>query len=109
MRQMMDFGEQEELTIEAIGQKIAAEDREAVIAAIRKAHDPAGYGLYAVEFRVKNRDGGVRWISKRSQTTVVGTGSERRPVRTVGSGLDVTARKEAEVELEKLVAERTAK
>jgi PAS domain S-box-containing protein len=109
MRKMMDFGEQEEITLEAIGQKIAAEDREAVIAAIQKAHDPTGDGLYAVEFRVKSRDGRIRWISKRSQTTFEGIGHERRPVRTIGSGLDVTARKEAEAELEKLVTERTAK
>jgi PAS domain S-box-containing protein len=109
MRKMMDFEEQEEITLEAIGQRIAVEDREAVLAAIRKAHDPAGDGLYAVEFRVRSRDGRVRWISKRSQTTFEGTGSERRAVWTVGSGLDVTARKEAEAELEKVVAERTTK
>jgi signal transduction histidine kinase/CheY-like chemotaxis protein len=109
MRKMMDFGEQEEITLEAIGQRIAVEDRESVIAAIRKAHDPAGDGLYAVEFRVRTRDGHIRWISKRSQTSFEGAGSKRRPVRTVGSGLDVTARKEAEAELEKVVVERTAK
>jgi PAS domain S-box-containing protein len=109
MRKMMDFGEREEITLEEIGQKIAAEDREAVIAAIRKAHDPAGDGLYAVEFRVRTRDGRMRWISKRSQTSFGWVGNERRPVRTVGSGLDVTARKETEAELEKLVTERTAK
>ena len=57
MRKMMDFAEEEELTLQAVGEKIAAEDREAVIAAIRKAHDPAGDGSYAVEFRVKSRDG----------------------------------------------------
>jgi PAS domain S-box-containing protein len=109
MRKMMDFGEEEELTLQAIGEKIAPEDRDLVIAAIHKAHDPAGDGSYTVEFRVRTRDGRVRWISKRSQTTFEGVGSERRPVRTVGSGLDVTARKEAEAELEKLVLERTAK
>lgn len=109
MRQMMDFGEDEKLTLQAIGEKIAPEDRDSVIAAIHKAHDPAGDGSYAVEFRVRTRDGRVRWISKRSQTTFEGVGSERRPVRTVGSGLDVTSRKEAEAELEKLVIERTAK
>jgi signal transduction histidine kinase/CheY-like chemotaxis protein len=109
MRKMMDFAEQEEITLQAIGEKIAAEDKEAVIAAIRKAHDPAGDGSYAVEFRVRSREGRVRWISKRSQTFFEGAGSERRPVRTIGSGLDVTARKESEAELEKLVTERTAK
>jgi len=87
MRQMMDFGEEEEITLQAIGQRIADEDREAVIAAIEKAHDPAGDGLFEIEYRVRRRDGRVRWISKRSQTTFEGAGSGRRPVRTVGSGL----------------------
>ena len=109
MRKMMDFGEEEDITLEAVGQKIAPEDRDVVMAAIHKAHDPAGDGSYAVEFRVRTRDGRIRWISKRSQTTFDGFGSERRPVRTVGSGLDVTARKETEAELEKLVVERTGK
>jgi PAS domain S-box-containing protein len=109
MRKMMDFGEHEQVTLQAIGQRIAAEDRDAVIAAIQKAHDPAGDGSYDVEFRVRTRDGRVRWISKRSQTSFEGTGPHRRAVRTVGSGLDVTASKEAEAELEKLVTERTAK
>jgi PAS domain S-box-containing protein len=109
MRQMMDFGEEEEITLQAIGQRIAGEDREAVLAAIQKAHDPAGDGLFEIEYRVRSRDGRVRWISKRSQTTFEGAGSGRRPVRTVGSGLDVTARKEAQAEMEKVVMERTAK
>jgi PAS domain S-box-containing protein len=109
MRKMMGFGEDEELTLQAIGEKIVAQDREAFVAAARKAHDPAGDGLFEIEFRVRSREGQVRWISTRSQTSFEGAGRERHPVRTVGSALDVTARKEAEAELEKLVAERTAK
>jgi PAS domain S-box-containing protein len=109
MRKMMGLGEREELTLQNIGRTIVEEDREAFVAAVRKAHDPAGDGLFEVEFRVKAREGCVRWISKRAQTVFEGEGKERHPVRTVGSALDVTARKEAEAELEKLVAERTAK
>jgi PAS domain S-box-containing protein len=109
MRKMMGFGEHEEIPLSAIGKNVVAEDLEVFAAAVRKAHDPAGDGLFEVEFRVKNRDGRVRWISKRSQTTFEGVGKARRPVRTVGSALDVTAQKEAEAELEKLVAERTGK
>jgi PAS domain S-box-containing protein len=109
MRKMMGFAEHEELTLQTIGRTIVEEDKEVFVAAVRKAHDPAGDGLFEVEFRVKTREGCVRWISKRAQTVFEGEGKERHPVRTVGSALDVTARKEAEAELEKLVAERTAK
>jgi len=109
MRKMIGLGEHEELTLQAIGQRVAEEDREAFAAAVRKAHDPAGDGSFEVEFRVRLPDGRVRWISKRAQTTFEGAGKDRRPVRTVGSALDVTARKEVEAELEKLVVERTVK
>ena len=109
MRKMAGFGEDEELTLPAIAEKVMEEDRAAFAAAVMKAHDPEGDGSFEVEFRVKRADGQIRWISKRAQTTFEGAGRERRPVRTVGSALDVTARKATEAELEKLVAERTAK
>jgi signal transduction histidine kinase len=85
------------------------EDREAFAAAVRKAHDPAREGMFEVEYRVRNRQGQMRWIGARSQTFFGGEESERRPVRTIGVALDITARKEVQMELERLVTERTAK
>ncbi len=109
MRELLGFGQDEEITIDATLRRAVPEDREALLAAIRRAHDPAGDGSFGVEYRVALTDGRIRWISKQSQTFFEGEGSERRPVRTIGAALDVTERKEAQAALERLVAERTAK
>ncbi|MHC1765203.1 MAG: PAS domain S-box protein [Verrucomicrobiia bacterium] len=108
LRELMGFNPEERVTLAAIIDKVVPEDREAMVEALRRAHDPAGEGRFAVDHRVRNAGGRVRWISVRSQTFFEGEGSGRRLVRTIGAGLDVTERKEAQAELEQLVAERTA-
>jgi PAS domain S-box-containing protein len=72
------------------------EDRERIAAAIRRAHDPAGDGLFDVEHRIVRPDGEVRWLVTRSQTFFDGVAEARRPVRTVGAVLDATEGKRLE-------------
>jgi PAS domain S-box-containing protein len=72
------------------------EDRERIVAAIRRAHDPAGDGVFSVEQRIIRSDGEVRWLVTRSQTFFEGEGDARRPVRTVGAVLDATEWKRLE-------------
>ena len=72
------------------------DDRARVDAALLRAHDPAGDGLFDVEFRVRHRDGGYKWLTVRSQTLFEGEGSARRPVRTIGAVRDITSMKQAE-------------
>jgi signal transduction histidine kinase/CheY-like chemotaxis protein len=108
-REIVGFGAEEEITIPGVLAHVVPEDREALGAAIRRAHDPAGNGRFEVEFRVARGGGQVRWVIARSQTFFEGEGSQRRPVRTIGALLDVTERKEFQSRLERLVAERTTK
>jgi PAS domain S-box-containing protein len=75
------------------------EDRERITAAIRRAHDPAGDGLFDVEQRIIRPDGEVRWLVTRSQTLFEGEGAARHPVRTVGAVLDATEWKRLEEQL----------
>jgi PAS domain S-box-containing protein len=75
------------------------EDRERIAAAIRRAHDPAGDGVFSVEQRIIRSDGEVRWLVTRSQTFFEGEGDARRPVRTVGAVLDSTEWKRVEERL----------
>ena len=72
---------------------IYPEDREAMRAAVQRAHDPAGDGLFDVEHRIVRRDGAIRWLATRSETTFEGEGSARRAVRTTGAVIDITERK----------------
>ncbi len=60
---------------------------------------------YRVEFRAHERDGAWRWIEARG---LLVRNAEGRPVRALGVFADVTARKEAQVELERQVTQRTA-
>jgi PAS domain S-box-containing protein len=75
------------------------EDRERISAAIRRAHDPAGDGVFDVELRIIRPDGEVRWTIIRSQTSFEGEGADRHPVRTVGAVLDATEWKRVEERL----------
>jgi PAS domain S-box-containing protein len=72
------------------------EDRERIAAAIRRAHDPAGDGMFDVEQRIIRPDGEVRCLVTRSQTFFEGEGDARHPVRTVGAVLDATEWKRVE-------------
>ncbi len=80
-----------------------------------RAFDPAGDGTVFDEHRIVRPDGSVRWVQVRGQVEFAGDGAERRPVRSRGMVLDITARKRSEQALrefndtlEQRVAERTA-
>jgi PAS domain S-box-containing protein len=57
---------------------------------------------YSFEYRIIRPDGSVRWIYAKGSTIRDESG---RPVRMIGINMDVTDRKEAEAERERLLAE----
>jgi signal transduction histidine kinase len=97
------MGPEEHLTLSEYQARIHPEDRERIVAMIRRAHDPSGDGSYDVEHRIIAADGTPRWIRVRSRTFFGGTGVSRRPVRTVGALMDVTKNKEIERQREWLL------
>ena len=101
-RAIHGWGPDEPVTLAAFVGCIHPEDREKAAAAVMRAHDPAGDGLFDVEHRVVRPDGSVRWASVRSQTFFEGEGAARRPVRTVGATRDITGQRQAEAEKAKL-------
>ncbi|MFP2910126.1 PAS domain-containing protein [Pyxidicoccus sp. 3LFB2] len=75
--------------------RIHAEDRPRVARAIADALAGGNGGHYRVEYRTGPfPDGRVRWVEARGQ---VSFGPEGQPVRFLGTGLDITARKSAEL------------
>jgi PAS domain S-box-containing protein len=94
----------EPVTVPKFLARLHPDDREAIGAAIRRAHDPAGNGSFDVEHRIIRADGEVRWIATRSITLFAGEGSDRHPIRTVGACVDFTDRKLAEEGRERLAA-----
>ena len=52
LRDLFGFGEEEPVTLAAVLERVAAEDREAMAATIQRAHDPAGDGSFEVDYRM---------------------------------------------------------
>lgn len=107
-REILGVGDTSTVSLDVFFTLLHPEERAAVKADVRKAHDPAGDGIYAVEHRVLRGDGEVRWLNCRSRTFFTGEGSGRRPERTIGVAVDITARKRAEIELTASQARLTA-
>ena len=83
---------------DSIGQ-IPLEERGYIGAAIQRAHDPFGDGIYSIEHRIIRRDGAIRWIKVKAQTFFEGEGADRVPIQTIGVVLDITEKKKREIEL----------
>ncbi|NOK37217.1 PAS domain-containing protein [Corallococcus exercitus] len=94
-RAMLGLPAEGEVLLDEAMRFVFEEDRRQVEHAMAEAARPGGSGEYASEFRVRPPQGGppVRWISGRGH---VHFGPDGRPVRFVGTGLDVTEHKLAE-------------
>lgn len=98
-RRIHGAGPDEPITLDLYLGRIHPEDRTDFMAALRRAHDPAGDGLFEAEHRLLLPNGAIRWALTRAQTYFEDEGSERYPVRTIGAALDISERKRAEAEL----------
>lgn len=73
------------------------EDREETAAAFAAACDPARRSLYDVEYRtIGKEDGVIRWVAAKGRGIFDDSG---RCVRVIGTAIDISARKAAELEL----------
>jgi PAS domain S-box-containing protein len=81
------------MTLESYTQLIHPDDRERVRAAIEVSLREAA--PYEIEFRVKNPEGRTGWVF----TNGVVMREQGRPVRMLGSTMDITRRKAAETQL----------
>ncbi|MFZ0695166.1 MAG: PAS domain-containing protein [Alphaproteobacteria bacterium] len=95
-REIYGWDPDEPATLQKYFDCVYPEDREQIIAAVRRAHDPKGNVNFDIEHRIVRRDGEIRWITTRAHTFFEGEGAARRPVRTVGAALDNTEHKHAE-------------
>jgi len=89
------------LSLSDLMPRVHPEDWPRIEAALQEAFFPDGNGLYAVEFRLLHKEGTVRWVVARGQTFFQWEGETRRPIRMLGTLLDITERKLAEEALRK--------
>jgi len=102
VRGFYQLNETEAATIPKILESVVPEDRDLLANTIQRAHDPKGNGKFGIEYRLRLKDGGIRWVRAMSQTTFEGEGEARHPVRTVGAIVDVTERNESEAAMRKV-------
>jgi PAS domain S-box-containing protein len=76
---------------------IHEDDRARVEAEVEKAADARDLGHWAAECRVRRVDGAIRWVVIAGRRTYCQTAAGLRPVRSVGTVVDITPIKEAEV------------
>jgi PAS domain S-box-containing protein len=87
------------VTFELFLAMIHPEDRERIGAAVDRALDPATASDYDAEFRCVRGDGTTRWVHAKGRAVFEGHGAGRRAIRFVGTTQDITARKDAEAQL----------
>jgi PAS domain S-box-containing protein len=94
-----------DVTYETWRDSLHPEDRDKVLEAVQTTLDPASGGEQRLEHRILRPSGGVRWISSRGRMIYDGAG---RPLRLIGTVLDITSRKLADEELKAAFAVREA-
>ena len=92
VRTMWGLSQRTEVTFQMWLDGIHPDDRDRVKAAVERAYDPAGKGLYDVEYRVLGADGVERWVATHGATRF----KDGRPVSFLGVALDITERKMVE-------------
>lgn len=78
---------------------IHPDDRERVHNTINQSLNPAGTGDYDAAYRVVRDDGVLKWVREKGKVTFKRRGSDRVPVRFVGTVIDITDSKTIEEEL----------
>jgi len=110
---MFGISPQTPVTMDDFYNGLHPDDRERTLAAYQMALDPEKRAFYDVEYRtIGKEDGIVRWVAAKGRALFDKTG---KCVRSLGTTIDITARKQAEQRLielnghlERLVSERTA-
>ncbi|WP_166442636.1 sensor histidine kinase [Phragmitibacter flavus] len=92
-RALFGFKPEAELDYAAILDRVHPEDRSARELAIKRALDTRG--KYEMEYRVQLPDGSMRWVSARGHCVAEGNG---KTVKLLGVSMDITHRKQAELE-----------
>jgi PAS domain S-box-containing protein len=81
------------------------EDRDAVVERVAALLDPHSGGQLGLEHRIVQPDGEIRWIISRARMHYEIVGGELKPVRLLGTVLDITDRRKGEETRQLLVHE----
>jgi PAS domain S-box-containing protein len=91
-QEILDFPKQE-APIDEIMKRVHPDDAERVWAALDALLNPHDPKREATEFRIRRRDGEIRWVETFGFAYFVGAGHERQAVSNIGTLQDITERK----------------
>jgi PAS domain S-box-containing protein len=94
-QEIFDVAKSEEVIEEHLS-PVHPDDAEKLWAAIAASLDPVDPRRSATEFRLRRRNGDVRWVEILGLAYFQGAGRERRAVSMAGTAQDITERKERE-------------
>ncbi|HYW05739.1 MAG TPA: ATP-binding protein [Longimicrobium sp.] len=83
--------------VDILSDRLHPDDADRVATALAAAASPDGDGAYQAEYRVVRPDGSLRWALAAGRMLFDDSSGE--PLRLVGTVMDITERKEAEIEL----------
>ncbi|MCC2669200.1 MAG: hypothetical protein K0Q72_1671, partial [Armatimonadetes bacterium] len=94
-RAILGVGPEETPSLDLHYGRLHPDDRPRIAAARQAALAPQGDGAFRTEYRVMQPNGAVRWVASEGRVAFEGAGADRRPVRFIGTLLDVTESKRA--------------
>ena len=98
VRELLGLGEENARSRASILEtRIHPDDRERLNAGLMQAADPAGDGRFQGEYRILHEDGTERWALAFGRMHFAGEGGAPNAAQLIGTVLDITDRKYAEV------------
>jgi PAS domain S-box-containing protein len=85
---------------ETVFDRLYPDDRQRVHETIQRSLDPAGSGMFEVEYRAKWLDGAERWVLAKGRAFFDSVQDKPRAMRFIGTVLDVTDQRSAQCENE---------
>ncbi len=104
LKEIFDFTS-DETPIEEFVKRVHPDDVKRVLADREAALDPTDPKPYAHEYRIRRRNGEVRWVEAHGLAYFEGVGRERRVASFIGTVSDITERKEREEKEQLLMRE----
>ncbi|WP_280812426.1 sensor domain-containing diguanylate cyclase [Variovorax boronicumulans] len=97
-RALLGFSENDPLPLAGAWRDLIHPDDRAIVDAVTLPHLRGKSAAYVSEYRMRHKDGHYIWLS--AQAMVVERDADNRPLRFVGTHLDITERRRMDAELE---------
>lgn len=88
-----------EVSLSDVSSHVHPDDAPRLMKQIASTTDPSTGGRYATEYRVIHQDGSIHWLRVEAHVSFEGVGENRRPVLVVGTSRDITASKQADLQI----------